>query len=514
MKKITLILLTLLLSISLFGADAVENAYYNSDYQYLDDPASVYDSVTFEEAAVIFSQEGRYLFLLGGSWCGNTSPVIGYINEVAKEYGVEAIYNLDFRLDGVNADTHIREDETSSRNGARYNYAYGELVSRFLTNLDEYIEYKSDTDSSVTYTDSTGVKHTVGKVQVPFLFIYDKDNLDEEGNPAPIVAGLELMTVRSDYVNEDGSENTEAVEDYKSLLRESVFSHIGAEGLTPFTDGDYIRLIYNEKSGEEIFAPEEDINLVTLTYHQLKWLLEQEGKHIIFLGGSWCGNTRAVIKLVNDFAVENGVTIYTFDTKLDGAYPKFKWGYTEDLHIRDNNSPFVSLYTDLVNDYLLNIETEYTIESGNYIHYTDAAGNEVIANKLQVPFLFTYEKGAEDENGHDTPILAYIEKMYTLNEEADDYIYKAENYNTYVDGIESVLKVYEAETAPEVTAIPAASPAEAVTAVQQKSDNTAQSSGISASARIIALLVVIIIILIVVLALVLKKKKKEPEKEE
>ena len=114
MKRIVTIILALALTLGAAAASASEfqQAYYNSDYTYLQDPASLYSSLTLEEAYYLFQQEGNYLILLGGSWCGNTTPVIGYINEVAKDYGVRTIYNLDFRLDGANRASHIRETET------------------------------------------------------------------------------------------------------------------------------------------------------------------------------------------------------------------------------------------------------------------------------------------------------------------------------------------------------------------------------------------------------------------
>lgn len=452
---------------ALTSSDASQNlqqAYYNSDFAYLNDAESVFTSVTLEEAYTIFDQAGNYLFLLGGSWCGNTTPVIGYIDEVAKEYGVETIYNLDFRLDGTNRTSHIRETAGATSGeevipGSLYNYLYGEIASRWLTNLNDYVEYKVDTESAVTYTNAAGEEVTVPKVQVPFVFLYNKDNVDADGNPAPIVAGLELMKVREDFLvaqeDEEAAEadaeeaepaeeveNQEAIDEYKAILRESVFDAVKEVELTPFTDADYLRIVYNDKAGQALFAEGEQINLETVTYKQLEWLLDQEGSYLIFIGGSWCPNTQAVIGIVNDYAVANGVTVYNFDTKLDGGYARKYWEYEKDLHIRDNDSEFANLYVDLVLKYFPNIETEYTIENGNYIHYTDAEGNEVAANKLQAPYFLAYTKGLEDEDGHFMPITGAIEKMLTLDEAAEDYVYADENLSAYRDGTFAVIQSY------------------------------------------------------------------------
>ena len=141
-------------------------------------------------------------------------------------------------------------------------------------------------------------------------------------------------------------------------------------------------------------------------------------------------------------ALANNVTVYTFDTKLDGGYARKFWGYEKDLHIRDNNSEFAPLYVNLVLDYFQNIETEYTLESGNTIHYENADGETVTANKLQVPYLLVYTKGLEDEYAHFVPISAYVEQMLTLDETRDDYVYKEENYKAYSDGVAAVFSAY------------------------------------------------------------------------
>ena len=438
--------LLLALALALGSAETVGKAYYNSDYAYLEDENSVYSSLTLEEAYYLFQQEGSYLILLGGSWCGNTTTVIGYINQVAKEYGVETIYNLDLRLDGASRSTHSRETQGAQSQGAvisgsLYNYLYGEIAGRWLTNLNDYVEYKVDTESAVTYTNAAGESVTVPKVQVPFLFIYNKDNVDESGAPAPIAAGLELMKVRGDFVTDEG-ENTASIDEYKQLLRDSVFDAIPEGGLSSFTDADYIRLSYNEKSGSELFKADDEIAIETLTYRQLTWLLDQEGTVILFLGGSWCPNTQAVVKIVNDFALANGVTLYNFDTKLDGGYARRFWGYERDLHIRDNNNEFASLYVDLVLKYFDNIETEYTLESGNTIHYVNAEGATVTANKLQVPYLLVYTKGLEDDYAHLVPISAYVEQMLTLNPEREDYVYADANYAAYTDAVYAVFEAW------------------------------------------------------------------------
>ena len=441
----------------------VGKAYYDADYEYLDDENSVFQSITWEEAVYLFEQEGNYLILLGGSWCGNTNAVIDYINDAAKAAGVDTIYNLDFILDGNgNKNAHIRETNGSNKPGATYNYLYGELVTKYLTNLNDWVEYTVDSSSALIYTNADGVDVTVPKVQVPFLFLYNKDNTvnhkgeSEGGKTYPIVYGYEKMLNRDEnglYTGRGDNAVRVTDEAYTAEINQAIFDHIGTgEGkvtLSSFTDADYIRLAYNERSGKTIFEANEQINIRTLTYKQLKWLLEQDGNYLILLGGAWCGNTQAIIDIVNDYAVTNNVIVYNFDTKLDGGYAKKYWGYTGEVHIRDSKNVFANLYVDLVNTYFDNIETEYTIESGNYIYYqTDPAdeSTKVIANKLQVPYFLAYNKDTVDNDGHDTPILSYVEKMYVLDETRDDYIGSEANYVDYTTAAFNVVKAYAEKT--------------------------------------------------------------------
>ena len=443
----------------------VGKAYYNSDYNYLNDEISVFQSITWEQAVYLFQQEGNYLVLFGGSWCPNTTAVIDYINEAAKNAGVDTIYNLDFRLDGTTGDSHIRETNGSEKSGAAYNYLYGELVTRYLTNLNDWVEYTVDSESALTYTNSEGKDITVSKAQVPFLFLYNKDNTVNnagdtiEGEKYPIVYGFEKMLYRDAngekalFTDRETQNETTRVTDYTEQLNNAIFDHIGTSSdkyaLSTFTDADYIRLAYNEKSDRNIFKNGDRINIQTVTYKQLEWLLGQDGNYLILFGGSWCGNTQAVIDIINDYAVENDLIVYNFDTKLDGGYAKKNWGYSEEVHIRDSNNVFAKWYVDLVNEHLDNIETEYTIESGNYIYYLADPADEntkVIANKLQVPYLFAYNKDIVDANGHDTPILGHAEKMYVLDESSEDYIGNKKNHEDYTTAVLDVINAYKTTT--------------------------------------------------------------------
>ena len=425
----------------------------------------VFDAITYEELVDIFESEGNYLILFGGSWCHNTRAAVPFINQYAKEYNIDTIYNFDFYLDGTNSNTHIRNtnqsDPTRVTPGVEYNYLYGELVSKYLTNLTDFVEYKTGSSSSLTYTNNESSAVNVAKVQVPFLFLYNKDNTvnhaegagtPNEDGTYPIVYGFEEMidlddkgvySYRRNVAKED---RTYYTDQYKTRLK-VIFDFIKDNNvkLTTYSDGNYFRNIYNEKSNSEIFKENDKVNIKPITYRQLIWLLEHEGDSVILFGGSWCPNTQATIKLTNDYAVKNNVVVYNFDTKLDSGLAKKYWNYSKDLHIRDTSNSFVRLYTDLIEKYLTNIVTLYDVnasESYKSISYTDASGNVVKVKKLQVPYLLSYNKDNKDSDGEIAPITAYFEKMLTLNSAQEDYVYKTDNYKAAKEGTFNVISTF------------------------------------------------------------------------
>lgn len=367
----------------------LDKDYYYENFTYLGDKDCVFDSVTYEELAVLLQQEGNFLILFGGVWCPNTTPVIGYINEVAKEYGVDTIYNFDFRLDATKSASHIRETNgtsLSSHAAAAYNYMYGELITKYLTNADDYSEYKIGTKDSLIYTNAQGQETEVPKIQVPFLFLYNKSNV-----AAPIVSGLELMTEASDFVTPDGETDTQAVAEYKGILRKSVFDNIPKSGLTSFNDGDYFRAVINGKSSDSALIT-GNCNLRALTYHELNWLLGRKGEALLFLGGTETATERETLAAVNARAVESNVLVYVFDFRWDGGYPQRFWGYEKTLDIREE-SAFAKQYVDVVSKNFSSLVSDEKVSYSTWSSVENSLA-DVSAPKLSYVFLAYANEGS------------------------------------------------------------------------------------------------------------------------
>ena len=219
----------------------------------------VFDAITYEQLVNMLESNGNYLILFWGSWCHNTRAAINYINDFANEYNIEKIYNFDFYMDGSNSNTHIRNTNQSDLSkvtpGVEYNYLYGELVSRYLTNLNDFVEYKEGNSSSLTYTNSLNLDVNVSKLQVPFLFLYNKDNRDNVTNEKkPILYGFEEMVDRDNvgvyttYRENGESKRRYITEEYKNRLK-YIFDYIKDSNieLNQYNDDNYIIDTYNKK---------------------------------------------------------------------------------------------------------------------------------------------------------------------------------------------------------------------------------------------------------------------------
>jgi len=317
---------------------------------------------------------------------------------------------------------------------------YVDLVNKYLPNINTIYD-KSITN--ISYNDAVGVPVVANKLQVPFLFVYDKNNKSTDGSSAPIVSYLEEMKIWADFLTNDVVDPAK-IEAYKTHVR-PVFDAISTQvdgkkvgSYDTFDAYDYFSKAYNAAAVTTIFnESDKEVVYKTVTYNELTKILESDGNYVILFGGAWCPNTRAVSKLINQYAKKYNIdTIYNFDTKLDGTA----------LHIRDTANPYAKLYVDLVNKYFPQIITQYDKADGKASHkitYIDQNSVEVVASKLQVPYLFTYNKNNKDAQGNSDPILGHIELMYTWANIQPDYVNTAgdigANFKTYSTALDNLF---------------------------------------------------------------------------
>ncbi len=475
---------------ALTGGAGSSYDYYKDVYTQLKNTDShVFKTLTYEDFVTLLDSEGTFAVLIGGAWSQETQADIGYINEVAKAYGISTIYNFDTKLDGKAIDINQTQSVEQTQAYTRVNTAntgvvtttyfdfaelYVELVHKYLPNLttiggdSQKVEY---TRKSREVKNAAGAITTESKVegageakqlQAPYLLVYNKDHKDAEGNKAPVVAYLEKHGANESYTWEQHfASNAGNVEAYKSKVK-AVFDQAAAAGYAAgsyrtLDSWDFIAPAFNSHrpSGSPEIFPTKTVDGKTVrddseqnavhsslvfehaTYHELTRLLESGGDHVFLFGGSWCPNTQAEIRYINEYAKAHGIEkIYFWDTKLDAGISvrdaSIDPHNSTFLQVRDNETahPLAYLYGELVDTYLKNIQTTYNPVTGSAsqkVIFTDAetAGLKTV-NKLQVPYLFTYNKDHKDENGATAPILGHVEIMNgwatTANVTSEQYL--------------------------------------------------------------------------------------------
>ena len=327
---------------------------------------SVFETATFERFQFLLNSGDRIAVVLGGPGDGRFDAAAAAIDAAAVEAGIDTVIAFDPRLDGDSVD--IRTDPN-----AAYSKLWDDLVANSLNQDPEPLF-------------DTGA----WPENDPFVFVFDGDR-QVGGLADRVVAALPAP---------DGAETGfgEAVEE--------LFAAASVEEFDTSSQFDFLAGEFNRKHvrdyadaslyGGAIFDESEraDFALQSVTYPELINLLEDDEEHVILFGGTWCHNTRAVVKDVNRAAVDAGVeNVYVFDLRVDGASGGA-------LHIRDTASPYAHLYGDLVEQYLPGLRTEYVTEGdrANPVAYYpggDRSAPLIKAQKLQVPYLIQYDATLE-----------------------------------------------------------------------------------------------------------------------
>jgi len=383
----------------------------------------VFETVTFERFEWLLNQEGTFAFHIGGPDDENTNATIGLIDEVARSYGVDTVYTFNPKLDGDRADVRDTSALPIAATGrGQYAALWTRIVSNYL-NIDTTPQFDQALD--------------------PYLFIYDKDRVIGESGDR-IVASLNVRRSAADLA-EAG-----AVDAYQALVADvfgAVSTEVGGQQVADLdtrSQFEFFKTEVNRRHAQQYPNTETHGGAIlddsdaeggwriqSVTYPELEHILQSEGDYVVLFGGTWCHNTRAVYKSVNDYAKKNGVTtVYNLDLSLDST------GNASDnyKHIRDHathasavNRPSY-LYGELVNTYLPNLVTQYEPTSPtashkvNYHPGGDTSQPLQIARKLQVPFVIEYDKDRVDD-GQPAPVARqWIQR--NINEDTGAVTYR------------------------------------------------------------------------------------------
>jgi hypothetical protein len=356
--------------------------YYQFYYYFLggQDFEDYYTGQSFSHAAINQPATGKYVFLIGGASNPALQAAVPAINEVAKEYGITAIYNFDPKLAGTGMD--ITTDATFA---TQYN--------QILTKLG------------------------IASLDVPSIIVYEKTS---------VTAGTKITEFTW---NESDAANATT---FKAALRTNAFDPAATAGkITSIevSDSDYVRNVINARyfnsnkgnaTRKELKPlPETAANLYeVVTLDELRDILASDGNYAVLLGGLWCHNTWAVVGTVDKYAKEHGIDkIYFFDTVLDSA------SSGSNTQTRNSNTAISQFYVNLINDYLPNIytlnqgQTDDAIANGktpSTSYSISTPGGTATARRVQLPNFFVYNKNHKDASNNAAPVIGQVEIMTEL----------------------------------------------------------------------------------------------------
>lgn len=389
--------------------------YFADKYDALE-PGHVFETVTFERFEYLLKDKpGNFAFLIGDPADASTQATIGHINAVAKDLGVAKIYNFTPKIDG---DTlNVWDLSQSNLRDAG--------LTQFETNGNRLIGDYLSRDTQTPFTKNPATD--------PYLFVYNKDRTigaDEDR----IVSALSGPKTAADL--DEASEITAFRTQVQNVLSAVPANQIAQNSSFEFHKDEYNRrhvAAYPNATryGGDILTDSDNADgwrIQALTYPELIHVLEQDGDVPLLFGGSWCHNTRAIIKDVNRIAQEDGIkTVFNFDFSLFSQGN----GGTTYSHIRDHHSggggsaPTAvdasgkvlrpsHLYGTIVNGYLKNAVTQYARNidtyagTKNFVSFfpdgnTTATPGE--ARKIQVGHVLTYNRNHVNALGESAPTV-------------------------------------------------------------------------------------------------------------
>lgn len=400
---------------------AVDSTYLQSVSPNL--PANnVIETVTYDRFQWLLRQPGQFAYVIGSAANAGFADDLVDVDAQARANNVAKVYWFDPNLTGQ---TGIKNLDVRNASGINlhansqtiFGNTWKNLVGRYLGNgiksipaangtsvtisADDTVvndsfaplfEYRSTETSQVTSTDS-------------LFFVYDKDNLSN-GVADKIVAWVNLSTDASAAANIG-----------------SHFQSVGGANFDQVSQFDWWKdsanvkhdLAYADdaKFGGDILTNADDDNgwvIKQITYPELLHLLDIQDRadrnFVILFGGTWCHNTRAVLKQINQNALENGLTtVYNFDLVLDGGTTNGTNGGANPIHVRaaaNGGTPAAFnfrpswAYGDVVRKYFKNLLTEYDPNTGSHVSYYpggDLTAFPDVVRRLQVPFLINYQRG-------------------------------------------------------------------------------------------------------------------------
>jgi Bacterial Ig-like domain (group 3) len=417
------------LAVSSFGAIAWSSparaATVSVDTTYLADTLglptdTVIETVTYDRFQWLLQQPGQYAFLIGSASDAGFPAKAVQADAAAKAAGAAKIYWYDPNLTGLTGIQNLNTRVPSGINLAAasqtiFGNTWKNVLGQYLGNGIKSVPNAGQTTATISADDTvindadspvwdyrTGQTAAVSATDDVF-FVYDKDHTSA-GSADKIVSWVDLTT-NADVPGAIGTAFTAAGGGV-------VIDQLGQFEWWKASANRKHDLAYTDDAryGGDILTDADNADgwrVKQITYPELVHLLNvnaADSNFALLFGGTWCHNTRAVIKDINSQAQANGVaTVYNFDLVLDGGTTNGTNSGTNPIHVRDSANSGTTLnfrpswvYGDVVRTYLKNLVTEYDPNTGSRVSYYpggNLAAFPDVVRKLQVPFLINYQRG-------------------------------------------------------------------------------------------------------------------------
>jgi hypothetical protein len=384
---------------------------------------TVIETVTYDRFQWLLKQPGQFAFIIGSASDANFAANAVKVDTAAKAAGASKVYWFDPNLTGQGGIKSLDIRNTANINLAAnsqtiFGNVWKNVLGQYLGNGIKSVPAASKTTVTITADDTVvndsvdpiwdyrSTASTTPSTTNDFFFVYDKDNVVNSAADK-ITSWVNLST--------NGAVETAVPAAFAAAGGGSAIDQLSQFEWWKDSANSKHDLAYTDdtKYGGDILSNTDDDNgwvIKQITYPELLHLLDvadsADKNFVILFGGTWCHNTRAVLKQVNQNAIENGITtVYNFDLVLDGGTTNGTNGSANPIHVRaaaNGGTPAAFnfrpswAYGDVVRKYLKNLVTEYDPNTGSHVTYYPGGDTTVFpeaVRKLQVPFVINYQRG-------------------------------------------------------------------------------------------------------------------------
>ena len=310
-KKLLTVLLAVVMVFGVFGLTACGGSNADEDYNYYGIKYEIEDEVkiqalTFQGIYKMFTTAGNFVVYVATEGAnGAKAADFQAVNKLANDWGI-TIYHFNPELSGGYAANNTNAVSTNIIKELDATGAASQLktVQDTLTAISK-VEATTWSDNSIIAI--TGAESAVSGGKISYKGKISATNTVADG--AKSIAAIATK-------NPSYGAYTEAARDIPYIPEAYNTTNINTMNLF----GDARLHMYNDDNGVDALLDEkEDVFVTVANYAMFAHLMDyNEGYFPVFFGGTWCGNTQAIVKATNQIAKDYGCTkIYFFDPRLE-----------------------------------------------------------------------------------------------------------------------------------------------------------------------------------------------------